>query len=712
MAIALGVCVYLALLARNREQTRRQFAPPIVYLTEPADGDTVPQGASIAISATAIGHMPVTIMELWVDGIKIDARQSDSPAGLSPFFAIFDLLVAEGRHILVVRAVNAKGIIGASPAVSVYGKTGFGEPFQPVLVNPNQTLAEIAQEFATDIPTLQNMNPSLKGKEPLAGTFVKVPPPKPPPGSNPIQLPDSLPLNVSKAGFLETVIGLINPLLVQPPAAPSELAAQVVGCKVILGWNDIANNEQRFEVWMGGPDIKPRAIYKLEPAEAGKVWFEFPAPQPGDLIFWVEAVNPFGRQPSNLVGVSIDSQCPTTAAPQVKIELIEVNSDADYEKAYCYLAIEGAPHRRFPADNASFFQINNGMANIAGWELSKRQFVIPLPTDASIEISGECWGWSSAALIKAGTFSGNYPAETWDGSPRILQSGNLKFVFDIEPFGPMELEGTKTTYSNNDPTLPPPYNLRLKETGTGLGGDVDQWLLWDWNGNSKDIDGYMVYLNGMPYKMIADSSDKGIWSLLPYGCGQHVRWEVAAVAGDRQSALSTPLEYDLPVCALIAVIKFKSIAIGEVDNGVGLLPGMSWNPCDTIGASFGIYVNNFHRLAGRWYADMWTGPADYQLNCGVYTFDQLFRAFPEYQNVSEPDTVRVILKGEQPSITFATRFMYDNSWGEPTNFAMGNKTISMPYEQWKSYKNTFDFYSLSGNVRAFIDIDVWTEMNQ
>jgi len=708
VTIAVGSCGYFYLRMRNRERNRRLSESPIVYITEPSSGEEVPAGGYINVLASAMGHTPITRMELWLDGELVDTQTSDKPEGLSPLFAIFGLPVPQGPHLVIVRAVNLKGIIGQSIPVDVFGKQGAGGEFKPVLANGSDTLAEIAQSNNTDLPTLQNLNPSLGSSAPVAGSFVKVPPPPKSPGSSPVQLPDTAKLKVVEPSLLAVIVAVLNPVLVQPPAAPSDLLIQVAGCKITLRWNDIANNEEYYEVWVAGTGITPHAIYQLNPAGRGLVWFEFPAPKPGNLSFWVEAVNPIGRQPSNLVGTNVSDVCPSTTATQIRIELLEINASASYDKAYCYLSIEGAPHIRLPQDSSAFLQIQAGQANISTWELAKRQFVMPIPADGSIEIAGECWGWSGGKLNKVGTFAGTFPVETWDGSKRSLQAGSFQLVFAFQPLGATDAGGTKTTYANNDPGIPVPYNLRL--------WTVDDWdyydqrLLWDWNGNPKDIIGFRVYLNGMPYALVTDIPGQ-ISSLLPYGCSHHVRWEVAAVTSSTQSALSAPLEYDLPRCAIFAIVKFKYITIQSVSSGGGFLP-TSFNPCDTVGTYFAIYVNNISRKAGYWYADMWSGPKDAQVTCGTYTFDQLLRQFPDYKNQPEPDTFRVMIRGDNLSLTFAARFMFDNGWGESTTLLNRVDTISMPYEQWKTYKNTFNYFGSGNQTDTVLTIEVRTEMEK
>jgi len=89
-----------------------------------------------------------------------------------------------------------------------------------------------------------------------------------------------------------------------------------------------------------------------------------------------------------------------------------------------------------------------------------------------------------------------------------------------------------------------------------------------------------------------------------------------------------------------------------------------------------------------------------------YTFYQLLKVFPTFQDDPAPDTFQVLLRGDNPSLSFMTRFMYWNSWGEPTSFAWNFKTISMPYEQWKTYNEKHYFTTFGGDVRALTEVSV------
>jgi len=66
----------------------------------------------------------------------------------------------------------------------------------------------------------------------------------------------------------------------------------------------------------------------------------------------------------------------------------------------------------------------------------------------------------------------------------------------------------------------------------------------------------------------------------------------------------------------------------------------------------------------------------------------------------------VMLRGENPSLTFGTRFMYFNSMGEPANLTWNLKTISMSYEQWKTYSQKHYLDTLQRDARATVEVSV------
>ncbi|TKJ28598.1 MAG: hypothetical protein CEE40_11315 [Chloroflexi bacterium B3_Chlor] len=610
IAVALSVlatlaCVVLgvfAVLYLRQQQARAQFEPPSVTITDPASGTSTLEGSHLFVSATAFGGTPITRVELWVDGELVETQDSRVPEGISPFYVSFDLLVSQGLHTLFVRAVNAMGIIGDSWPVSVGGvqRPGADEPARLVTVDAGETLDDIAAAYDADPDTVRQLNPGLGDREPPAGSEVVLPPPQskaaPGSGAPPVgpslppggtQPPEGGPLPLptgARLGVLTPAVPIsISPLLDilragSAPAAPTDLQAEVTGCNIQLRWNDNADNEERYEVWyLWNLGQDPRVIAELEPAAGGQVWFEFPAPDWGAFIFSVEAVNSWGRQPSNKVGaLVVEGDCPQTLATHLQVAAGELSVPAGHDEVYCYLSFEGAPHVRVP-DAGGFF--NDGV-QAALWgdnfPLSPSgdgRLVVPIPGDESLEIEGECWGRSGGKAREIGPLSGEYPRQTWDGSRRSLAGSGLEIGVAIKPLeGAVDTSGLTTTFGYDDPMMPVPYDVFEDRVRSPFPVDpLLRALNWKWDGDPGKISGFQILLNGVPYNAgggwsLAGPTSRSAQVRLPKDCGGRISWQVRAVAGQAQSnlsALSPDNDYDLPQCPEYAMVTFHAIKFEE-----------------------------------------------------------------------------------------------------------------------------------------------------
>jgi hypothetical protein len=601
--LAALACVVLgvsALLHYRLQQARAQNEPPSVTITEPAEGASTLADSSMVVSAMAFGGIPITRAELWVDGELVDTEETRIQGGISPFYASFDLLVSQGLHTLFVRAVNATGLIGDSWPVGIGGveRPAADEPARLATVGADQTLEDIATENDANLDTVRQLNPDLGGQQPPAGSTVVLPPPQSktepgpggpsvgptiPPGGptvpGTLPPPSGPPLGIFKpVPLLPGLVGILTGL--KAPAAPTNLQAEVTDCTIRLRWNDNADNEERYEVWyLWNITQAPRLVAKLNPAKGGQVWYEFPSGW-GAYIFWVEAVNAVGRQPSNKVGAVVSlTTCGQTLAKELQVEALDMTVPAGYSQVYCYVSFEGAPHVHVPAAITDFIQVTGGKGNIASWASGNNKLVVPIPGDESLEVEGECWGWSGGKLGKFGTFSGKYARPTWDGVRRPLPGTGFEIGVAIKPLGgALDTSGLLTTYSYEDPTLAVPYEVVEHKLYSPWPIDpLLRSLSWKWDGDSSKIAGFQILLNGAPY------SPSGGWSLvaptaryadvrLPKDCGMHITWKVRAIAGEAQSKLSAPAkenDYDLPKCPLpmYAMVKFNTISfIDDCDD--------------------------------------------------------------------------------------------------------------------------------------------------
>jgi hypothetical protein len=703
VVVLLGFCALAFWLVRQEEQARSQFAPPTVLVTEPVSGQSVPLGNFVFVSATGFGRTPISRMELWVDGEAAEIQESDLAEGLSPFYAHFGFPASEGPHMLFVRAVNTAGIIGQSLPVGILGGIQ-SSPEQTVLtvsVQDGQTLDDVASTYGTYPEILQTLNPDLSGQQPAAGTAIVVPvlpgeearpgsvgPTVPPSasGGTPLAVPDTLPLKVIEPATvpLDLPLGF---LAVSPPAAPTDLEAQVQDCTVRLVWNDKASNEESYVLRMAGLGSPERVIATLEPAASGAAWVEIEAPQPGYLSFWVEAVNRLGRQPSNIVWVYVDPACPTAVATHLQVEALDMALTAAYDTAYCYISFEGAAEVRIPKDDSAFIQVQSQQADIAAWAGGSHAFVVPIPEDKSLEITGKCLGWSGARLDFLGSLSGNYAADTWDGNRRSLRGGAVEIGVAIKPLGALDAAGTRQAYAYDDPSLPVPYDVREGHYRSPWGDadPLERGLSWKWDGDPSTIDGFQILLNGTPYNLevlagppLASPSARSAIVRLPQSCGGHVSWQVAAIAGPAQSRLSARSpdnDHDLPKCEVQARVKFDAINLDwSVDDG---------GECDILEAYFLLEVNGAYRSFGYDMGGCHAGPTVFdwleQCNYGEVSSIWGMRCGPFDFGIlpSGRTEITVPVYGDSIDLAIRTTFV-DTDSGPDDAFGQHNERHSWP----------------------------------
>lgn len=644
---ALGIFLIL----KQRDQIIADRQPPQVLVTRPISGTSIAAGGHLPVSARAFGPRPISSIELWVDGNLKETQNSGRPEGYSTFDAQF-LLAAppQGPHMLFVRAVNIDGIIGQSAAVTfVSGPAPSpGQLVYTVPVGAGQTLSSIGTLYGTDSATLQKVNPDLKGQEPSPGSMITVPVPSevgsqspiaPPPaasaGSDPIPVPDIPPLTPIYP-VIHVELAAIGPIAV--PSAPDGLQAQLKNCRVRLLWNDKATNEDHYEVRMAGLGTPPRTVATLAAAAGGAAWFEFPAPQPGGFSFWVEAVNTFARQPSNIAWVYVGPECPTTLATHLLVQGLDMNVGVSFDKSYCYVSFESAPERRIPADGNSFIKVQAGKGDITPWASGANGLAVPIPADGDLTILGECWGWVGTELSKLGPFSSNFPSSTWNGARQPLIGSTFQVGISIKPIGAMDTAGAPVLYTYEDPSLAVPYDLH--EYGIrSVFFNTDPYersLAWAWAGDQSKLTGFQIYLNGVAYNLgasgtpsLAPPAARSERVRLPRLCGEHIRWQVAAVVGDAQSRLSQPYEYDQDPCKLQAKVRFDKIDLKLTYDGKG--------PCDILESTFALNVNAQTRCFGQCGSCAW-GPtifdyfekcnyaevtSVYGVRCGEWSFSSL-----------------------------------------------------------------------------------------
>jgi len=692
-----AVCAFLIVGFSSRQQTqiRARYARPTVLVTDPASGASASAESYLGVSATAMGMSPIISVELWLDGELKETQSSDQPEGLSPFNASFGLLVpSEGPHMLFVRAVDANGVIGQSLPISVVGEPKPSQAFVAITIQEGETLEGIATASATSPEILQALNPGL-GSQPPAGALVKVPlppeagapaspnAPSPAPGSAPVEIPNVAMLQIASErspGLLPSGLFLPEPFAgkVGPPIAPTDLQAEVKGCKVMLRWNDHSDLEENYYIYMVTVTfhgfVIPIANLKPSPS-TGPAWYEFQPTVGGAVSLWVEAANSYGAQPSNIAWVYIPyvSGCSPTVAQDLDVTLLDMTVATAMDNAYCYVSFENNPEQRIPIQENVFLLLQDGKSH---GPIGSAFFVIPIPKDDSLDLSGVCYGWSGDSFRELGSFSDSFPPGTWNGDRQTLRWNGHEIGLSVKPRTGW-LTGTQVIGSTTDPTLPAPYDV-VEEPSNVPASPPSKLLRWKWDGDPKKIDRFEIFLNGKPYNY-ASADERAEPLQLPNECGNAVRWQVAARAGEALSYLSEPIQYDQPPCQRYLRVRFDEIYFKWTDDGFKI----KGFPCETLSAYFHLSVRDVTRY-------FWGNGFFKPLKCGVYSFSTLTGGPYTALYGPSPYEITIPLAPDEDVTAFWIRTRFWDDGDDPFGLHSEHPPIqASPYEKWPKCYETF-----------------------
>ena len=153
------------------------------------------------------------------------------------------------------------------------------------------------------------------------------------------------------------------------------------------------------------------------------------------------------------------------------------------------------------------------------------------------------------------------------------------------------IDDTKWTGKGTTSAIPAPTNLRRVNST-----DTSRVIAWDWNGNSKDIDGFILYRSyscpgreseiRAPQMITASKKEKEILFINePVGCAY--RYQVSAYSRTGESAPSNALDGSTQRRAVYANIQFKSLKINAIPGG------------GTAQAQIELYVNHYNFRSDR-----------------------------------------------------------------------------------------------------------------
>ena len=645
--IVIAIIAYL-LMFNQKQQAKIQkiSSSPQVYVSEPVSGVKGYAGSHFVVIATGMGAYPIVSMEVWIDGERKEVQNSERAEGSLPFYAVFDLIMPdEGEHAIFVRAQDNRGGVAQRGPVALIAEAKPKQEFIAVFPQQGETVEEIAASYNTEPNIIQALNPALNQAKNIpipADEMIKIPalpkeggaavptalvPASPLVPAPPLVLPNIPPmqnLSVNTVGILSPVLQLLFEKTT-PPVAPTGLQAEVKDCKLTLHWQDNADNEESYALF-----VEPITRYgfvvpfaKLKPSTSkGESWYEFQSPAGGSLSIWVEAVNAYGSTPSNIVWSYVMPGCPHAAADKLHFTLHDMTVSGAYDKTYCYVSFDGLPEQRIPWSEAEFLLVQGGKAQKdpnavpIGWGVGDGIFDVSIdfPKDGVIDFSGECWGLANDYPSQLGTFSASFPAHTWNGQKNPIDGsgGSFQMHVSLKIGFPFSDKAFDTNYFSSSPTIPVPYDLVEVPDGSS-NSTTSRILRWKWDGDIKNIKSFEIFLNGKPYSSdISFLNDKTDWISYPRECDINMNWQVAAKAGAVLSNLSAPLKIELPPCKRYLRVKFERIHLKETDDGFPT-PG---SPCETLDVYYRLSVRDISR---SFYNDEFTLP----LKCGIYYFEKI-----------------------------------------------------------------------------------------
>jgi LysM repeat protein len=724
--LATSVAVIAILFLRGVQRTRiAANIPPSVLVHAPTNGESVSAGKPILVYVTATAQYPISRLELWLDGTIAETQIPDPALGeVTTYYAISELQITEGPHSFSARAVDANGLIGQSPPIFIQGDAL--PATAQVTTQEGQTLQDIADANGTDSDLLKAINPDL-GDMPLPGgskVIVPVPGGNNPPGNTgpsiippaPLPIPPTDVVMLPIAGPVIDIGSLIPILLTTRPKAPTSLKAGFENCSIRLLWMDNADNEAYFHVWMqalGGP---PKVIATLTGSpHTGPAWYEFDSPWVGIYSFWIEAVNAYGGQSSEIAWVGVnDLSCGPRLATHLNIETVDMFVNGAYNSVYCYLSVEGAPEKRIPSDDSQFVQVAGGWGDVSHWSGNGNSFLLPEPQDGEVTLEGTCLGWQGASgPDNLGTFSASAPKETWDGRRMELKGTGFTIGYRIQPHGPGAANGSFTYV---DYSLPLPFQPWVTtETSTNpLENDKlarRPTLNWIWNGDQNKLTGFILIMDGKPIKtvptnwFVTKSVAFAETILLPTSCGGVYTFEVAANSGEAMSDLSMPYEYKQPACATYAEVKFVEIVFGCLDDGdVPVIPFM---PMDCESGSFGKSdtIEAYYWLAVH--GEMVNiSPGDMTTDIH-YSFHDMGMHSPQKNQYASYDTFLVPINPQNPAIWFGLKLKDADPWWDADDHICDiGKDLSMPYSAWASYDKELELECHSRDGHGWVTVHV------
>ncbi len=747
LAVMLSGLYFFYLGPNLLEDKRAGSVPPTVIVHTPSRGDTAAEGDLLTASATATSRNPMARLEVWLDGEKY--QEQVAQGSTNNLYVSFEIEMKEGTHVIAFRAVDAAGLVGQSAPIPVTGTPGIATL---VTEEGGQTMADIAQAMGVAQDEINNLNPDLGNGGLPSGTHVNVPKPPPqggggqgsgppggeppgggppggeppgggPPGGEPPGGGDKggdpkngddqdegptgsgswgsdgqdngIPYEVVAADLpplTSDISNLISAAFANMPKAPSSFYAKYKDCVVELHWQDNAENETHFNVWMQRVYGPPQLIKTTGPnPKNGPTTFKFKAPHYGFYEFWIEAGGTLGSQPSERKEVFVSDPCASNIATHLEIEALDMYVYAPYERIYCFLSLDGGEHRRIPEGGTDYILVKNNWGDITTHWGGEKKILYPMPEDEELTLSGTCLANLGPTQVSPFTnFYASVPRSKWDGSRLEIKTDAFLVGYRVKPHGPEQASGS---FEYVDFDLPSPHIWSVEAEGELQFPEKDfkartVTITWGWMGDPNEITNFVILMDGKEIRHV----NKNHWRdsiLLGSACGQRYSFEIVAVGtGGARSAPSNTKYLEQPPCPVMAEVHFLTV-ISKATDDTDCIPPLihtclpyTAGSCDAIGVAYDLWAEGSgHKRVVLEYGKY----VAIHYECGIeYQFSKQLGA--------TQDKILVPIDPSNPEIRFGTTFWEDDKGPSGDDiFGKVDYPLRYDYDKWPNVDENFTF---------------------
>lgn len=452
------------------------------------------------------------------------------------------------------------------------------------------------------------------------------------------------------------------------PPAPTNLTASVENCRVNLSWKTSGSEATGYGVWMSDQTGLQRLMATLKPGSGEQLAYSFQPPKSGAITVWVDAYNAVGSQSSAPAQVRVEPDCASEGSTDIRIESQVVSVPPEYQQVYVYLSIDGYPERRYPSDDSSFLIAEGGQVFLSPEAAEPGAYVIPEPSDGSIELAADCWGWAGGQLSQISSFTEVLTSSAWDSG--TLDIGDERCGLSVIVNTSDDGDGDGFVYGTfTNSSIPAPFNVRESRLGSDTysvdGLDEYQWfwerlIRWQWKGDISKITGFTIKLNGKPIATVPANMRSWVVTL-PEWCGTGNTWTVTANAKSGSSPTSAPGTGFVPNCPAYFIAGFEWIKLYVADD--------SYHPFSPAGCD---KMEAYWRLAVGPIVTSHPSGGYYPLSCGQYSIEQINMR-------PNSDFFRIPMSSNKPRSVRIAAYFYDYDWGSSDDlFYYLDETIQIP----------------------------------